>query len=274
MPKWFNSLVLIMAALSLIPISMVYLRRSEPTDVPRVSIIPDMDNQPRWKTQMYYPLFADNRVSRPPVEGTVARGMLQDDDHLAYGIVNGHWASSFPPQLTINDEFLNRGQKNYEIYCSMCHGIDGYGNGIVAQRAADIALDPLRNVGGASMTWTQPLDYHSDAVRARPVGHLYNTITHGIRTMPAYASQITRAEDRWAVVAYVRALQLSQHAPLEMVPADQRDMLQANLEKEAAEAAALAEDQVTGEDQAAQPDEQPSAAGDNSPANSAEGVSE
>ena len=260
MPKWFTSVVLIMAALSVIPISMVYLRRSEPTEVPRVSIIPDMDNQPRWKTQMYYPLFADNRVSRPPIEGTIARGMLRDDDHLNLGLVNGQWAGSFPAQITVDADFLARGQQNYEIYCSMCHGLDGYGNGVVAQRVSDLTLDPSRSALGIS--WTAPLDYHSDQVRERPVGHIYNTITNGIRTMPPYGSQITTAEDRWAVVAYVRALQLSQHAPLEMVPAEQRSSLVASRPVETSDEAAVADEEVGEVTASEDGDVQPSAAGD------------
>jgi mono/diheme cytochrome c family protein len=241
MPKWLLTVVVIFACLSFVPITQVYLKRSHTSPVPRTSIIPDMDNQPRWKTQMYYPLFADNRVSRPPVEGTIARGMLHDDEHLTLGISNGSWARDFPASVTVDAALLERGHKNFEIYCSMCHGSDGYGQGTVTQRVDAIKMDNKK--GALGFTWIAPLDYHSDEIRSRPVGHIFNTITNGARTMPAYGSQISAA-DRWAIVAYVRALQLSQHVPLEDLPADQRQTLLSSSAVPAGDSELLADEAV------------------------------
>jgi mono/diheme cytochrome c family protein len=106
---------------------------------------------------------------------------------------------------------LLRGQERFNIYCSPCHGLTGAGDGLVSRRA-----DALQEG-----TWVPPLTFHGDQVRGRPVGHLFNTITHGIRNMPAYGAQIP-AEDRWAIVAYVRALQRSQNATVADVPPDLR----------------------------------------------------
>ena len=105
----------------------------------------------------------------------------------------------------------------YKTHCAVCHGTAGFGDGMVAKRA-----DELAQLGKAN--WTPPTSLHEDVVRLRPDGHLFNTITNGIRNMPAYGSQIA-VEDRWAIVAYVRALQRSQNARVEDVPEDLRPTL-------------------------------------------------
>jgi hypothetical protein len=112
---------------------------------------------------------------------------------------------------------LDRGQQRFNIYCAPCHGLDGYGDGTVARRAAQLKEG----------TWTPPLNYHTDQVRSRPVGHIFNTITNGIRTMPPYGSQIPVA-DRWAIVAWVRVLQASQDADLKSLPAAEQQTLEAH----------------------------------------------
>jgi mono/diheme cytochrome c family protein len=109
---------------------------------------------------------------------------------------------------------LRRGQERYDIYCSPCHGLAGYGDGMVAMRAE----------GLQEGTWTPPSSIHTELVRSRAPGHLYNTITNGIRNMPAYGPQIS-VEDRWAIVAYVEALQRSQAATVEDVPMELRASL-------------------------------------------------
>ena len=113
--------------------------------------------------------------------------------------------------MPATSSLLERGQERYEIFCAPCHGLAGYGDGMVAKTA-----DGLQEG-----TWTPPSSFHTDLVRERPVGHLFNTVTHGIRNMPAHGPQIP-VEDRWAVVAYVKALQRSQHATVDDVPEAER----------------------------------------------------
>ena len=103
-------------------------------------------------------------------------------------------------------DLLQRGRERYTIYCAVCHGQGGYGDGPVALRAAEIQA-----AGGDAGGWVAPKNYHTDDMRQQPVGRIYNTIANGVRTMPAYAKQIS-VLDRWAIVAYVKALQRSQDA--------------------------------------------------------------
>jgi mono/diheme cytochrome c family protein len=171
-----------------------------------------MAKQPKLKTQTSNPLFADSRAMRPRVAGTVARGELEENGALRSGRDGGDWVTSFPVPVT--GRVMQRGQERYDIFCAPCHGLAGYGDGPVSKRA-----DALQEG-----TWTPPSSYHTDLVRGRPVGHLFNTITYGIRNMPEYGSQIP-VEDRWAIVLYVRALQRSQDANAADVPPDLRRQL-------------------------------------------------
>ncbi|HXK92081.1 MAG TPA: cytochrome c [bacterium] len=205
--------VSIVLVLALLPFLLIAKARVTRSDRPRIHLIQDMDNQPRFKAQQSNPLFADGRAMRPRVPGTVARGEMQSDTRFYQGKDGGEWVTEFPRPLTL--PVMERGQKEYAIYCAPCHGLSGYGDGIVALRA-----DRLQEG-----TWTAPTSLHSDTVLARPVGHIFNTITHGIRNMPAYGTQIP-PEDRWAIVAYVRALQRSQRATLDDVPAEYRTQLE------------------------------------------------
>jgi len=208
MPRWLISIVVILVALSWIPIALALRARVVKKTEPRVHIIQDMDNQPKVKAQSRLMLFADRRGMRPPVPGTVARGAVIGDSALMLGKSNDEsWVETSPMQVTLS--LLERGRQRYEIYCSPCHGLAGYGDGMVAQRA-----DQLQEG-----TWTPPTSFHTDLVRERPEGHLFNTISNGIRNMPSYGSQIP-VDDRWAIVAYVRALQRSQNATIDDVPAD------------------------------------------------------
>lgn len=235
LPKWVMPTLVILVCFSFIPLALVFLARATNSPDPRVSIFPDMDNQARYKAQMAAPLFADNRAMRMPPAGTVARGNLNEDNHYYRGIVGDSWATSLPPQVEVNDELLRRGQERFAVHCAMCHGLDGYGLSIIDARAAEL-------MASGNAAWTSPVSYHSDQVRSRPVGHLFNTITNGIRSMPPYGPQIDVA-DRWAVVAYVRALQRSQHATLDDVPPDVRRELE--LRAKAEESQQQAEDAGT-----------------------------
>jgi mono/diheme cytochrome c family protein len=179
---------------------------------PRIHIIPDMDNQPKFKTQARNPIFADRRAMRPPVEGAVPRGTLLGNPALTSGKIGEEWVEAVP--VEVDGEFLRRGRQRYDIYCSPCHGLAGFGDGMVAKRADELQEG----------TWTPPTSFHSDLLRERPDGHIFNTITNGIRNMPGYGPQIT-VEDRWAIVTYVRALQRSQNATVDDVPPEIRAQL-------------------------------------------------
>lgn len=222
-PFWMVSGLIILVAASLVPLALIMLARSSTSTKPRVHIFQDMDNQPRYSTQQPSPVFADGRAMRPPVSGTVARGMLGGNDHFDRGFEllkagDNDWQINYlnglPAQVVLDARILRRGQTLYNTYCYPCHGLDGYGNGPINARALE-KQEPK---------WVPAANLHGDEIRSRPDGHIYNTIRNGIRTMPGYAAQID-TKDRWAVVAYVRALQRSQNATLDDVPSDQRDKL-------------------------------------------------
>jgi len=211
-PRWVVYAALIAVVLSWLPIALIARARAVRADQTRIAIIQDMDNQPRYNPQAPAPIFADGRAMRPEVPGTVARGELWANDHLYRGKVNGDWATEFP--MPITEPFVRRGQERFAIYCSPCHGLTGAGTGPVHQRAVKLG-EPR---------WVPPTSLLSEQVRERPDGHIFNTITHGIRNMAPYGPQIP-AEDRWAIVAYIRALELSRDAALADVPPEERDRL-------------------------------------------------
>jgi mono/diheme cytochrome c family protein len=201
-----------LAAASLLPLACIARARVTRSPKTRVHLVRHMDQQISYKGQERSLVFADGRAARPPVEGTVARGELRADDLLERGIAGGSWATGNP--LPVTAARMRRGRERFEIYCAPCHGLAGYGDGLVARRAD-------RLMEG---TWVPPTSLHDATVLARPDGHLYNTITHGIRNMPPYGPQIP-TEDRWAIVAYVRALQRSQGATMADVPVEARDQM-------------------------------------------------
>jgi mono/diheme cytochrome c family protein len=212
MPRWLIFLLLLVVALSFVPLALIARARVTTSTKPRIHIIPDMDNQPKFKTQTRNPMFADMRAMRPPVPGTVARDDVVSDSVFATGKVGADWVEAIP--VEVDAKLLARGRERYNIYCSPCHGLVGYGDGMVAKRADELMEG----------TWTPPSSFHTELVRQRPAGHLFNTISNGIRNMPAYGPQIPAA-DRWAIVAYIRALQRSQNATIEDVPPETRAQL-------------------------------------------------
>ena len=151
------------------------------------------------------PLFADGSSARPLPEGVVVRGDVRADSAYDLGTLNGRLVTEPPRKIT--PELLQRGQERYAIHCSMCHGRDGYGKGIVVQRG-----------------FTSPPSYHTEKLRNAPLGHFYDVITHGKGAMYSFAPRISQ-DDRWAIAAYVRVLQLSQYAKLDDVPPDQQTVL-------------------------------------------------
>ena len=165
----------------------------------------DMHDQPKYVPFRQSSFFGDERSARPLVPGTVARGQRHEDRLLYTGKVNGADATVFP--FPVDARVMTRGQERFNIYCSPCHGQTGQGDGMVVRRG-----------------FRRPPSFHQDRLRNAPVGHIFDAITNGFGAMPDYAAQI-RAEDRWAIIAYVRALQLSEHATLADVPADRRSGL-------------------------------------------------
>jgi len=151
--------------------------------------------------------FFDNRLSaRPLVEGTVPRGELRLDDHLHAGKVDGRLVATFP--FSISKEVMVRGRERYQTFCSPCHGRLGDGTGMIVQRG-----------------FPKPNSFHSDSLRLKPVGYFYDVILSGFGRMYSYAPSI-RVEDRWAMVAYVRALQYSRMTPVADLTELERSRLQ------------------------------------------------
>lgn len=228
MPKIIFRTALVLILLAMIPPMLIARARVSRSTQPRIHIMQDMDNQPKYKAQQATSLFADGRVMRPAVVGTVARGRLDLDDHYERGLTGtGIWAVNLPDQVALSLATLRRGQERYEIYCTPCHASSGNGEGIVHQRAL-----VLMERGDA--VWVQPSILYDEQRRVQPIGQIYNTITHGIRNMPAYRSQIP-TDDRWAIAAYVKALQQAQFADWNDVPADEIERLrQIEAEQQAA----------------------------------------
>jgi mono/diheme cytochrome c family protein len=212
-PFWIIASIMIVVVLTWVPLVIIGRQRVSTETSPRVHLFQDMEKQPKFKAQVFSPIFADIRADRPVIEGTVARGQLQEDDHYYRGFSRAPEVKFFdglPPQIKLTEAFLKRGQERFNIYCAPCHGLDGYGHGPINERAQELQVK-------SEAQWSPAADLHGDTIRGRADGHLYNTINNGIRNMPGYGAQIPVA-DRWAIVAYLRALQLSQHAPADSVP--------------------------------------------------------
>jgi mono/diheme cytochrome c family protein len=165
----------------------------------------DMHDQPKFKPLGESDVFGDHRSARPLVEGAVARGHLDDDEWLATGKENGQDATEFPWPVT--SEVMARGRDRYDIFCSPCHDRTGSGDGMIVRRG-----------------YRRPPSFHIDRMRQAAVGHFFDVITNGFGAMPDYRAQVP-APDRWAIAAYIRALQASQHATLDAVPPAEREKL-------------------------------------------------
>jgi mono/diheme cytochrome c family protein len=177
-----------------------------------------MQDQPKMKPYRGTTFYSDGLSARQPVEGTVPRGYLRDDTELFTGKKSGTTTASRPPDtpagpqpsvgnptgvnaypddvevfpFPVTNETLKRGRERFDIFCSACHGLTGYGDGIIVRRG-----------------FRRAASFHDDRLRQAPVGHFFDAITNGWGAMPSYSSQIP-VQDRWAIIAYVRALQLSQ----------------------------------------------------------------
>lgn len=166
----------------------------------------DMQDQPRYEAYEASTFFADGMASRPLLPGTVARGQLQEDEAFQTGKREGQMVADVP--LEIDRALLERGQQRFNIYCAVCHAPSGQGDGMIVQRG-----------------FRQPPSFHQDRLRNVPAGHIYDVITNGFGGMPSLKGQIP-PQDRWAIVAYVRVLQMSQNATMDDVPSSRRESLE------------------------------------------------
>jgi mono/diheme cytochrome c family protein len=166
----------------------------------------DMHDAPSYEAHEKSDFFGDGRSARPQVAGTVARGQLRDDEAR----YTGKRGQAFVPNpLPVSAELLARGRRRFDIYCAPCHGRTGRGDGMIVQRG-----------------YRQPTSFHHEKVRTQADGYIFDEVSNGFGAMPDYAGQIT-VDDRWAIVAYVRALQLSQSVPAAELSAEARARLSA-----------------------------------------------
>ena len=192
---------------------------------PPIEVFPDMDHQAKYKPQAESQFFADGRADRPIPAGTVPFGrdtiekrdkdgkpyfadpafLKADDFHYAGKNADGSFARGFP--IPVTEALVRRGQNRFQIYCAPCHGALGDGNGIT--KSYGMLVTP---------------SYHDDRIRSMPEGEIFNTITNGKNTMMSYADKLS-PDERWAVIAYVRALQRAHHATVADVPPEHRGEL-------------------------------------------------
>lgn len=221
---FFTGLIVAVVAI----VSIAGFRGAKSNKAP-LEVFPDMDRQPRFDPQHKSEFFADSRAARQHVDGTVPRGFVNPGtfnsnqgnnarnltgdagfsigtDYLNTGIIGEVWGKGIP--MEVNPELLARGKERFKINCSMCHGIAGDGQGIISKYG----------LGGIA-------NFHDSRLRELPEGAIFDTITHGKGNMAPHGPNIT-VEDRWAIIAYVRALQRSQNATLADVPAEHRTELE------------------------------------------------
>lgn len=166
----------------------------------------DMYDQAKYEPLEPSTFFEDGRSARQPVPNTVAVGEVFTNEHFATGMVDGELVDTFPMEVT--REMVERGREQYNINCVPCHGLSGYGDGMVWRR------------GGVP-----PSNFHTERLRSAPVGHFFDVITNGYRYMYPYGNKVS-PEDRWAIIAYIRALQLSQNATPDVVPPGELESVQ------------------------------------------------
>lgn len=204
--------------------------RGSKSSKPPIEIFPDMDHQPKYQPQHPSNFFADGRAARLPVNGTIPMGYnlpgryLQAgakntefdtigfanlNDYLHTGRIGDVYGDGFPAGVEVNEALVNRGQERFNINCSVCHGLTGEGNGVVQKIGA----------------WATVANLQDDRIRQQPDGQIFNTITHGKNTMGAYGPNIA-VEDRWAIIAYIRALQKSQRFAKADLSPEQQTKLQ------------------------------------------------
>ena len=223
LPLWFHGVAAIATCMTFIPLAVAFKGRFATSEKPRYHVWPDMDWQRKRKTQTEWEMFPDGRAMRLPVEGTIAQGELRDDFELYFGVDQDSpvpdrisydagsmgpdaqerpaWLAGFPTAMVVDEALLERGQQRYNIYCAVCHGQQGNGLGSVALRAK--ALEAQQ------WGWVDPKSLVADNAKSYSNGELFHIVSQGVSTMKGYGSQIV-PRDRWAIVAYVRALQMTQ----------------------------------------------------------------
>jgi mono/diheme cytochrome c family protein len=183
--------------------------RGNRSDEPPVHLNPNMDFQEKLEPQERNDFFADGRAMRLPPAGTVAVGFLKDDDHLHRGRnLDGTLADALPPSIKLDEKLLARGQERFEIYCQPCHGTTGHGDGPATRR------------GGGFPPGVAPANLHMKRLQPEALGYFFHVVTNGKGKMRPYKAQIP-VEDRWAIVAWVRTLQVSHTAKASDIPAGQ-----------------------------------------------------
>lgn len=205
-PWWMVLLLILMVVGTWLPLAAIYRERTSYSTQPRFHLFHDMDKQPKRGPQSSHAWFKDGRAMRLPVEGTIARGRLLHNEHLSQGYFTSvdaalgaeslTFATALPPELPLDAKLLARGKERYSIYCALCHGADGLGNGQINRRAVELK----------EAKWVPATNLMTAEIRARADGQIYQALRDGVRNMPAYGSQIGEV-DRWAIVAWVRELQ-------------------------------------------------------------------
>lgn len=228
---------------SWVPLAVIAKYTQVKHEKPRIHLFQDMDNQPKLKAQAASPIFTDGRAARQPVAGTVARGELRerDDLYLGYTVKTesgkpaADFLAGFPEGTEVDSFYLAHGKKKFDTFCYTCHGVDGYGHGPTNERALALAIGDDKLSYGTG--WVQSANFHEVNEEGKlrfgadiyPNGQLFNVITNGKSTMAGYGHAIP-AEDRWAIVAYVRALQLSQNQGAAKVAMDNASLKNPNLQ--------------------------------------------
>jgi mono/diheme cytochrome c family protein len=216
LPKGMVGIVAVLTVVTLVPLALIARARETTSELPRIHLIPDdMDSQYKFKAQAANWFFSDGSAMRPPPEGTVAQEDRHSDAVFYTGKVSAGWSTEFPPEVPATEQTIVHGKERFNTYCTPCHGYSGRGDGMVSRHAEAL------NEG----TWVAPTSLHEERVRSQAVGEIFNSLTYGVRNMPAYGHLINEA-DRWAIIMYVKALERSQHAPKNDVPADIMPTLQ------------------------------------------------
>lgn len=202
-PPWWMTLLLVVVVMGTwVPLLLIHRVRGTTSRQPRVHFFMDMDKQPKFSTQAAHPWFEDGRAMRQPIEGTIPRGHLRDDPYFFDGFTKDaasgaiQFVTTMPAQITIDESLLRRGQQRYEIFCALCHGATGIGDGPINLRAIELK-EPK---------WVPATNLMTQEIRDRADGQIFQAIRDGVRNMPSYGSQID-PRDRWAIVAHLRQLQ-------------------------------------------------------------------
>ncbi len=202
-PPWWMILAFVIVVIATwVPLYLIFSTRGTTSTEPRVHFVMDMDKQAKFGAQAAHPWFVDGRAMRQPIEGTIARGKLQHDARFYDGYMTDEtsgaiqFISNFPSQVIVDEPLLARGKQRFQIYCSVCHGDSGTGDGPVNLRAIELK----------ETKWVPASNLMTQEIRDRADGQVYQAIRDGVRNMPSYKSQID-PRDRWAIVAYVRNVQ-------------------------------------------------------------------